>query len=74
VPSRCQIERIAIPLDTRLSAVVSSLDGTEVQFKNKYGDVRLHRERFVDGALLQERRASDGGGSTHSGSGPTATR
>jgi len=43
---------------------VSSLDGTEVQFKNKYGDVRLHRHRFVDGALLQESRASDGGGST----------
>ena len=43
---------------------VSSLDGTEVQFKNKYGDVRLHRHRFVDGVLLQESRASDGDGST----------
>jgi len=43
---------------------VSSLDGTEVQFKNKYGDVLQNRQRFVDGALLQESRTSDGGGST----------
>ena len=64
MPSRCQIERIAIPLDTRLSAVVSSLDGTEVQFKNKYGDALENRQRFVDGTLLQESRTSDGGGST----------
>jgi hypothetical protein len=43
---------------------VSSLDGTEVQFKNKYGDFLQNRQRFVDGALLQESRTSDGGGST----------
>jgi len=43
---------------------LSSLDGTEVQFKNKYGDVLQNRQRFVDGALLQESRTSDGGGST----------
>jgi len=43
---------------------VSSLDGTEVQFKNKYGDVLQNRQRFVDGTLLQESRTSDGGGST----------
>jgi len=43
---------------------VSSLDGTEVQFKNKYGDALQNRQRFVDGALLQESKTSDGGGST----------
>jgi hypothetical protein len=43
---------------------VSSLDGTEVQFKNKYGDVLQNRQRFVEGELLQESRTSDGGGST----------
>lgn len=42
----------------------SSLDGTEVQFKNKYGDVLQNRQHFVDGALVQESRTSDGGGST----------
>jgi hypothetical protein len=42
---------------------VSSLDGTGLQFKNKYGDV-LQNPRLVDGALLQESKTSDGGGST----------
>jgi len=42
----------------------SPLDGTEVQFKNKYGDALENRQRFVDGTLLQESRTSDGGGST----------
>ena len=40
------------------------LDGAEVQFKNKYGDVLQNRQHFVDGALLQESQTSDGGGST----------
>jgi len=43
---------------------VSSLDGAEVQFKNKYGDVLQNKAHFVDGALVQESRTSDGGGST----------
>jgi len=42
----------------------SPLDGTEVQFTNKYGDVLQNRQRFVDGSLLQESRTGDGGGST----------
>jgi hypothetical protein len=42
----------------------SSLDGSEVQLKNKYGDVLQNRQHFVDGALLQESRTPDGGGST----------
>ena len=42
----------------------SSLDGSEVQFKNKYGDLLQNRQHFVDGALLQESRTTDGGGST----------
>jgi len=43
---------------------VSPIDGTEVELKNKYGDVLENRTRFVDGALLQESRTHDGGGST----------
>jgi hypothetical protein len=43
---------------------VNSLDGPELQFKNKYGDVLQNRQRFVGGDLLQESRTSDGGGST----------
>jgi hypothetical protein len=43
---------------------VNSLDGGEVQFKNKYGDVLQNKQHFVDGSLLQESRTSDGGGST----------
>ena len=35
-----------------------------MQFKNKYGDDLQNRQRFVDGALLQEGKTSDGGGST----------
>jgi len=42
----------------------NSLDGTEVQFKNKYGDVLENKAHFVGGALLQESRTGDGGGST----------
>jgi hypothetical protein len=43
---------------------ISRVDGTEVQFKNKYGDVLQNRQHFVGGALLQESRTHDGGGST----------
>jgi hypothetical protein len=43
---------------------VLPLDGTEVPFKNKYGDALRNRQRFVDGALVQESRTTDGGGST----------
>ena len=43
---------------------VLPLDGTEVPFKNKYGDALTNRERFVDGALIEESRTTDGGGST----------
>jgi hypothetical protein len=43
---------------------VSPLDGPEVPFKNKYGDDLENRLRFVDGALVQESRTKDGGGST----------
>lgn len=43
---------------------ISPVDGTEVQFKNKYGDDLQNRQHFVGGALLQESRAHDGGGST----------
>jgi hypothetical protein len=42
----------------------SPLDGTEVQFRTKYGDLVQNKQHFVDGALLQEGRTSDGGGST----------
>jgi hypothetical protein len=42
----------------------SPVDGTEVQFKNKYGDVLQNSQQFVDGALVQRSRTSDGGGST----------
>jgi len=42
----------------------SPLDGTEVQFKNKYGDALQNKQHFVGGALLQESRTGDGGGST----------
>ena len=45
-------------------AEASPIDGTEVELKNKYGDVLENRQRFVDGALLQESRTHDGGGST----------
>jgi len=43
---------------------VLPLDGTEVRFKNKYGDDLENRLRFVDGALVEESRTKDGGGST----------
>jgi hypothetical protein len=43
---------------------VLPLDGTEVPFKNKYGDALTNRQRFLDGALVQESRTTDGGGST----------
>jgi hypothetical protein len=43
---------------------VLPLDGTEVPFRNKYGDDLENRLRFVDGALVQESRTKDGGGST----------
>jgi hypothetical protein len=52
------VETSGFPLE------VSPLDGTEVPFKNKYGDVLKNRLRFVDGALVQESRTTDGGGST----------
>lgn len=42
----------------------SSLDGREVQLRNKYGDVLQNKQHFVEGALVQESRTSDGGGST----------
>ena len=42
----------------------SSLDGSEVQFKNKYGDVLQNKAHFVGDTLLQESRTGDGGGST----------
>lgn len=42
----------------------SPLDGTEVQFKNKYGDALQNKQHFVGGTLLQESRTGDGGGST----------
>jgi len=42
----------------------SSLDGAEAQFRNKYGDVLQNKAHFVGGALLQESRTGDGGGST----------
>jgi hypothetical protein len=42
----------------------SSLDGTEAPFKNKYGDQLQNKTHFVGGALLQESRTGDGGGST----------
>jgi len=42
----------------------SSLDGTEAPFKNKYGDALQNKAHFVGGALLQESRTGDGGGST----------
>jgi hypothetical protein len=45
-------------------AETSSLDGAEAQFKNKYGDVLQNKAHFVGGALLQESRTGDGGGST----------
>jgi len=54
----CSVETPGFPPES------SSLDGTEVQFKNKYGDSLQNRQRFVDGALLQESRTGDGGGST----------
>jgi len=43
---------------------ISPVDGTEVQFKNKYGDVLQNRQHFVGSELLQESRTHDGGGST----------
>ncbi|HZW89849.1 MAG TPA: hypothetical protein VFF12_12280 [Myxococcaceae bacterium] len=42
----------------------SSLDGTEAPFKNKYGDALQNKAHFVGGALLQESRTADGGGTT----------
>jgi len=45
-------------------AETSSLDGTEAPFKNKYGDALETKAHFVGGALLQESRTGDGGGST----------
>lgn len=45
-------------------AETSPLDGTEVQFKNKYGDALQNKQHFVGGTLLQESRTGDGGGST----------
>jgi hypothetical protein len=42
----------------------SSLDGAEAEFRNKYGDVLQNKAHFIGGALLQESRTGDGGGST----------
>src|SRR5262249_36505516 len=42
----------------------SSVDGPEAAFKNKYGDALQNKAHFVGGALLQESRTGDGGGST----------
>jgi len=43
---------------------VYPLDGTEVPFRNKYGDELRARLRFVEGALVQDSRTRDGGGTT----------
>ena len=43
---------------------VFPLDGSEVPFRNKYGDVLRVRQRFVEGALVQDSRTADGGGTT----------
>lgn len=40
------------------------LDGTEVELRTKFGDVVKNSQRFVDGALLQSGRTSEGSGST----------
>ena len=42
----------------------SPLDGTEVVFRTKYGDVVRSSQRFVGGALLQRGRTDDGSGLT----------
>lgn len=39
-------------------------DGTEVDFRTKYGDVVKNAQQFVAGALLQRGRTADGSGST----------
>ena len=43
---------------------VFPLDGSQVPFRNKYGDVLRARARFVEGALVQDSTTSDGGGTT----------
>jgi len=43
---------------------VLPLDGAVVPFRNKYGDSLENRLRVVEGALVQESKTSDGGGST----------
>ena len=40
------------------------LDGSEVPLRNKYGDELRARLRFVEGALVQDSRTRDGGGTT----------
>jgi hypothetical protein len=42
----------------------SPVDGTEVDFRTKYGDVVKNGQQFVAGALLQRGRTADGSGST----------
>ncbi|HET6982544.1 MAG TPA: hypothetical protein VFI53_10395 [Myxococcaceae bacterium] len=42
----------------------SPLDGSPVEMTNKYGDKLKMRQRFMDGALVQESEAKDGTGST----------
>ena len=42
----------------------SPVDGTEVDFRTKYGDVVKNAHQFLAGALLQRGRTADGSGST----------
>jgi hypothetical protein len=42
----------------------SPADGTEVDFRTKYGDVVKNAQQFVAGSLLQRGRTGDGSGST----------
>jgi len=43
---------------------VYPLDGSELPVRNKYGDELRARLRFVEGALVQDSRTGDGGGTT----------
>src|SRR5262249_26041848 len=60
-----RFDRAGVTVETPgYPAESSSLDGAEAPFKNKYGDQLQNKAHFVGGALLQESRTNDGGGST----------
>ena len=57
-PGQVSVETPGFPPES------APLDGTEVEFRTKFGDVVKNSQKFVDGTLLQSARNADGSGST----------